>query len=91
MTNCFRSQGVKRLTQDGREMQSERIVLMNAEPTKREDRRLMTVKQAAMYCGTSYSSMYQLIKNGRIPSVRFNRRLLVDKTDLDAFIERHKQ
>jgi excisionase family DNA binding protein len=40
--------------------------------------------------GVSRASVRRLLAAGQLPFVQFNRRLLVDAKDLDAFIERAK-
>ncbi len=52
--------------------------------------RLLGLKSAAGYLSLSYWTVRELIWRGEIPSVRVGRRILVDREDLDAFIERNK-
>jgi excisionase family DNA binding protein len=59
--------------------------------TARPSRRLLTVVEVAELLGISVASARRLIASGALPVVRFNRRLLVDAKDLEAFIQRAKQ
>jgi excisionase family DNA binding protein len=54
-------------------------------------RRLLSLQQVAELLGVSTASVRRLLSAGQLPFVRFNRRLLVDVKDLDAFIEQAKQ
>lgn len=53
--------------------------------------RLMSLQDAGSYLGISYWSVRSLIDRGDLPAVRFGRRLLIDKKDLDDLIENHKE
>lgn len=52
--------------------------------------RLLGLKTAAGYLSLSYWTVRELIWRGELPHVRVGRRLLVDRADLDGFIERNK-
>ncbi len=52
--------------------------------------RLLTVKQAAVYLNATIWFVRTLAWSGRIPYVRFGRRILFDIKDLDEFIEQEK-
>jgi excisionase family DNA binding protein len=57
-------------------------------------RKLYDLKAAGEYLGLPPRSVYKLIRDGRIPRVKFSeqaRRVLVDVADLDLAIERAKQ
>jgi excisionase family DNA binding protein len=56
------------------------------------DKRLYTLKEAAVYLGRSEWGMRDLVWSGRIPVVRNEggRKLFFDLRDLDAFIEKSK-
>jgi excisionase family DNA binding protein len=56
----------------------------------RPPRRLLPIQQVAEVLGVSRASVRRLLAAGQLPVVQFNRRLLVDAKDLDAFIERAK-
>jgi excisionase family DNA binding protein len=55
-------------------------------------RRLLTLKEAAVYLGRSSWGMRDLAWAGRIPVVRYEggRKLFFDIRDLDAFIDKNK-
>jgi excisionase family DNA binding protein len=54
-------------------------------------RRLLTLQETAEILAISVGSARRLIAEGELPVVRFNRRLLVDAKDIEAFIQRAKQ
>ena len=63
--------------------------------------RLLDLKAAATYLGLSYWTVRDLVLAGKLPSVKIScprsgdgrtiRRILVDRHDLDAFIEQSKE
>ncbi len=63
--------------------------------------RLLDLKAAAIYLGLSYWTVRDLVIAGRLPTVKIPcprsgdgrtiRRVLVDRHDLDAFIEQSKE
>ena len=52
--------------------------------------RLMKCREAAAYLGICERKLWQLEKDGRIPSVRIDRAVRFDVADLDAFIQSAK-
>ncbi len=54
-------------------------------------RRLLSVTEAASYLGVSVWTVRTLGWNGEIPQVKIGRRVLYDRPDLDAFVERSKR
>lgn len=52
--------------------------------------RLLSRVEAMSYIGLCSTSLWQLEKAGEIPSVRLGKRVLFDRADLDAFIDRKK-
>lgn len=52
--------------------------------------RLVKCRQAAAYLGICERKLWELEKDGRIRSVRIDRAVRFDLTDLDAFIRRAK-
>ena len=50
-------------------------------------RRLLDVEQAAEYLSTSESGVYNLVSDGKLQAVRFDRRLRFDIRDLDKLID----
>ena len=56
-----------------------------------EHQGLMTVQQAAAYLAVSERTVWNLIKDNRLPAVRFGKKLLrIVQTDLDVFIQAAK-
>ena len=60
------------------------------EPSMGESTRLLTVAQAATYLGRSTPAVHRLIASKKLPVVRADRRLFVDRDDLDRFIQANK-
>jgi excisionase family DNA binding protein len=54
------------------------------------EKRLLNVKEAALYIGSTPGTMYQRVHDGSIPFVKIGRSVRFDKLDLDAFIEQKK-
>ena len=52
--------------------------------------RLMTVEQAATYLGRTPEATQHLASSGKIPTVRSDRRVFLDRIDLDKWIEDNK-
>ena len=52
--------------------------------------RLLDVDQAALYIGRSKHSVYRMISDGLLPTVRADRRVFLDVRDLDTWIEANK-
>ncbi len=52
--------------------------------------RLLGLKSAGGYLSLSYWTVRELVWRGELPSIRVGRRILVDREDLDAFIDRNK-
>lgn len=86
-------------------MQSGKILVGEAAKEKRVSRkaidRLLDLKDAATYLGLSYWTVRDLVLAGILPSVKIPcprsgdgrtiRRILVDRYDLDTFIEQSKE
>jgi len=62
--------------------------------------RLLDTKHAAQYCNVSYWKMLSPLQKGCIPVVKFpsmkyesrlSRRVLIDKSDLDAWLDARKR
>lgn len=49
--------------------------------------RLLTIKQAAVYCACSVWAIRQVIWSKELPACMIGRRLLIDRGDLDSFID----
>ncbi len=58
----------------------------------RATKRLLKLKEAAVYLGVSAWTIRRLAQQGELPFVRFGQAtmLLFDFTDLDTYIERNK-
>jgi excisionase family DNA binding protein len=54
-------------------------------------KRLLTVKETAEYLSRSVLAVRELMYRGRLPFVKFDRRIYFDIRDLDQVIEQHKQ
>jgi excisionase family DNA binding protein len=52
--------------------------------------RLLNVAEAAAYLGRTPDAIRQLMHRGRLPIVRIDRRVQLDRLDLDLLIERTK-
>jgi excisionase family DNA binding protein len=63
-------------------------------PSAREDgkvrQRLFTVEDAAHYLGRTKKAVQHLIASGKLPTVKADRRVFLDRKDLDEWIERGK-
>jgi excisionase family DNA binding protein len=49
--------------------------------------RLLTIKQAAVYLGAAVWAIRQLLWSKEVRHVRIGRRYLIDRDDLDSFID----
>ena len=52
--------------------------------------RLLNVKEAAHYLGTSVWQMRQQVWSHKIPSLKLGHKILFDRADLDRFVEAQK-
>jgi excisionase family DNA binding protein len=53
--------------------------------------RLLTVDQAAAYIGRSKDAVQHMVASGKIPKVQSDRRVFLDREDLDQWIEENKR
>jgi len=53
--------------------------------------RLLDYKTACAYICLSYWSLRELVLNGEIPHLKFGKKVLIDRRDLDDWIERQKE
>jgi excisionase family DNA binding protein len=60
-------------------------------PVATFERRLLPYKGAAAYLGISERAVKQLAADGEIPKTPIGHRVLLDREDLDRFIERTKR
>lgn len=52
--------------------------------------RLLTVQQAAVYLGRKDKAIRHLVASGDLPSVRSDCRVMLDRIDLDKWIDANK-
>ena len=65
--------------------------LVERDPQRRaESSRLVTVEQAALYLGRTKAAVQHLIAEKIIPVVRLDKRIFIDRSDLDRLIEQSK-
>lgn len=53
--------------------------------------RLLSPEEAAEYIHVSRARVYELLKEGEIPVVKSGRSTLIDKNDLESWIQSHKR
>jgi len=64
---------------------------MKKDNLKRDiSKRLYSVEEASIYLGRSVCAVRELIWAGKLESVQWDRRIYIDKNDMDLLIERHK-
>ena len=51
---------------------------------------VLWIKDAAIYLGAQVWAVRQMIRNREIPHVQIGRTFLIDRVDLDRYIERNK-
>jgi len=51
---------------------------------------LLTYQQVAKLLATSDRTVWQLVKDQKLPAIRFGRSVRIDPTDLQVFIEQAK-
>ena len=59
-------------------------------PARVSEQRLLSQQDAACYLGISYWTVRDLVFRREIPFVKIGRRILVDRMDLDAYLDRSK-
>ncbi len=52
--------------------------------------RLLTIDQAAVYLGRTREAVQHLVSSGKVPTVRADRRVFLDRNDLDRWIDDNK-
>ena len=52
--------------------------------------RLLSVKDAATYLGAHLWAIRQMVRKREIPYVQIGRKHLIDRLDLDRFVERNR-
>jgi excisionase family DNA binding protein len=73
------------------EMLAEKLANRLSQEPGRLAPRLLTIDQAALYIGRSREATQHLASSGNIPTVRTDRRVFLDRLDLDRWIEEHKE
>ena len=58
-----------------------------ARPEASSDKAFLTVKQAANISGLGSSTIRLYMRKGQLPAQKVGRRVLIKKTDLEAFLE----
>ncbi len=53
--------------------------------------RLLDYKAAGAYLSLSYWSLREMVLNGEIPHLKFGKKVLIDRKDLDVWIEQRKE
>jgi excisionase family DNA binding protein len=53
-------------------------------------RRLVTIKETAIYLAISEREVYKMLANNELLGVRHGRRLMIDIRDLESWIDSHK-
>ena len=53
--------------------------------------RLLDYRSAGAYLSLSYWSLRELVLNGEIPHLKFGKKVLIDRRDLDDWIDRRKE
>ena len=59
-------------------------------PSSASEPRLLSQQDAASYLGISYWTVRDLVFRRELPFVKIGRRILVDRMDLDAYLDRSK-
>ena len=57
---------------------------------KNLDKRLYSIKEAALYLGRSVWAVREMLWAGKMPYIKDGRRVLLDINDMDAWIEANK-
>jgi excisionase family DNA binding protein len=52
--------------------------------------RLLRIPDAAQYLSCTYTFIETLIREKKVPSIKLGKRRLIDRIDLDAFVDRKK-
>ena len=53
--------------------------------------RLLDYKSAAAYMSLSYWSLREMVLDGQVGHVKYGKKVLLDRQDLDYWIEEHKE
>lgn len=60
------------------------------QPPKSIEPRLLSQQEAASYLGISYWALRDLVFRRELPFVKIGRRVLIDRIDVDAYLDRSK-
>ena len=69
---------------------AEKLATKLSEEPSRLYPRLMTIDQAAVYLGRTREAIQHLVGSGKVPTVRSDRRVFLDRLDLDKWIDDNK-
>ena len=72
------------------EILAEKLANRLAQEPSRLLPRLLTIEQAAVYLGRTREATQHLASAGKIPTVRSDRRIFLDRLDLDKWIDDNK-
>jgi excisionase family DNA binding protein len=67
-----------------------RVVRMELQRLNLRQRRVLEIEEAAEYLGCSIGTIHNLVADGKLNPVRYDRRMRFDIEDLDRLIERSK-
>ena len=72
------------------ELLAEKIAAKLCEEPSRLYTRLLTIEQAAAYLGRTKDAVQHMVATSKVPTVRADRRVFLDREDLDQWIKDHK-
>lgn len=72
------------------ELLADKLAVKLSQEPSRLYPRLMTVDQAAVYLGRTREAVQHLVSSGKVPTVRADRRVFLDRHDLDRWIDDNK-
>ena len=55
-----------------------------------EEKKLLSLKEAAELLGIHYTTMRQYVRRGKFPVVRIGRLLKIEASDLESYIKNNK-
>ena len=72
------------------EMLADKLATKLSQEPSRLYPRLLTIDQAAVYLGRTREALQHLASSGKVPTVRADRRVFLDRLDLDKWIDENK-
>jgi excisionase family DNA binding protein len=72
------------------EMLAEKLACKLSHEPSRIYPKLMTIDQAPVYLGRTREAVQHLANSGKVPTVRADRRVFLDRVDLDKWIDENK-